>query len=305
MAYFYTAEPGNAVPRITCANPKPHPLGSPVKERGYHLTITDDARTSRSATKYPRVHRKPHGGPKTDWVLSTKYTDSETGLVYYGYRYYQPETGRWTGRDPISGAGSINLYGFIHNDPVDNSDYLGNFIIKKTVINLGHCGEYEAAGKFEFSTKEIGNYVIQEVDIRADITRRGSGNPCCCRDVKQQETDHWFEIFRVEGTHGVPGEQPGFVDQTTSAKKRPCTVGTEVVTKLAVQYYDLDMGPNGCPTGWILSTGKVGEPVPKGNCYNRVAPDDWKDRTQYAQKWGIKVSWGCCDKEQKTTGDWF
>jgi hypothetical protein len=33
--------------------------------------------------------------------FSTKYCDEETGLVYYGYRYYQPTTGRWLNRDPI------------------------------------------------------------------------------------------------------------------------------------------------------------------------------------------------------------
>jgi RHS repeat-associated protein len=33
--------------------------------------------------------------------FSTKYLDSETGLYYYGFRYYDPNTGRWTSRDPI------------------------------------------------------------------------------------------------------------------------------------------------------------------------------------------------------------
>ena len=32
--------------------------------------------------------------------FSTKYTDSETGLVYYGRRYYDPRQGRFVGRDP-------------------------------------------------------------------------------------------------------------------------------------------------------------------------------------------------------------
>ena len=36
------------------------------------------------------------------WRFSTKYTDSETGLVYYGYRYYSPGLGRWISRDPLS-----------------------------------------------------------------------------------------------------------------------------------------------------------------------------------------------------------
>ena len=33
--------------------------------------------------------------------FSTKYFDSETGLNYYGYRYYSPSLGRWVNRDPI------------------------------------------------------------------------------------------------------------------------------------------------------------------------------------------------------------
>jgi len=37
--------------------------------------------------------------------FSTKYTDEETGLLYYGYRYYVPETGRWGSRDPIEEPG--------------------------------------------------------------------------------------------------------------------------------------------------------------------------------------------------------
>ena len=27
--------------------------------------------------------------------FSTKYDDDETDLLYYGYRYYNPSTGRW------------------------------------------------------------------------------------------------------------------------------------------------------------------------------------------------------------------
>jgi RHS repeat-associated protein len=37
--------------------------------------------------------------------FSTKYTDDETGLLYYGYRFYNPQLGRWANRDPIEEAG--------------------------------------------------------------------------------------------------------------------------------------------------------------------------------------------------------
>jgi RHS repeat-associated protein len=57
--------------------------------------------------------------------FSTKYQDDETGLLYYGYRYYQPSTGRWPSRDPIGERGGKNLYGFVKNDPILFYDKLG------------------------------------------------------------------------------------------------------------------------------------------------------------------------------------
>lgn len=56
---------------------------------------------------------------------STKYSDDETGLVYYGRRYYAPELGRFLNRDPIEEDGGLNLYGFCLNDPVNRHDFLG------------------------------------------------------------------------------------------------------------------------------------------------------------------------------------
>jgi len=44
---------------------------------------------------------------------------------YYGYRYYNPEMGRWVNRDPIGERGGVNLYGFVFNSPVNFIDDLG------------------------------------------------------------------------------------------------------------------------------------------------------------------------------------
>jgi len=57
--------------------------------------------------------------------FSTKYQDDETDLLYYGYRYYNPSTGRWVSRDPISERGGVNLYSFIANNPVSRFDSRG------------------------------------------------------------------------------------------------------------------------------------------------------------------------------------
>ncbi|WP_414664427.1 RHS repeat-associated core domain-containing protein [Horticoccus sp. 23ND18S-11] len=57
--------------------------------------------------------------------FSTKSTDEETGLIYYGHRYYDPRNGRFISRDPLGESGGLNLYGFAGNDGVNRWDYLG------------------------------------------------------------------------------------------------------------------------------------------------------------------------------------
>ncbi|MGB0155106.1 MAG: RHS repeat domain-containing protein [Verrucomicrobiales bacterium] len=57
--------------------------------------------------------------------FSTKYADGESGLSYYGFRYYDSLTGRWLSRDPIAERGGWNLYGFVGNQPTGVIDLLG------------------------------------------------------------------------------------------------------------------------------------------------------------------------------------
>jgi RHS repeat-associated protein len=54
--------------------------------------------------------------------FSTKYQDDETGLLYYGFRYDDPSTGRWPSRDPITEQGGSHLYAFAGNDPINRVD---------------------------------------------------------------------------------------------------------------------------------------------------------------------------------------
>jgi len=58
--------------------------------------------------------------------FSTKFFDSETGLVYFGHRFYSPGLGRFVNRDPIEEQGGLNLYGFCLNDAINGWDLLGN-----------------------------------------------------------------------------------------------------------------------------------------------------------------------------------
>ena len=43
--------------------------------------------------------------------FSGKEWDSDVGFYYYGYRWYDPETGTWTTKDTIGiFAGDLNVY---------------------------------------------------------------------------------------------------------------------------------------------------------------------------------------------------
>jgi RHS repeat-associated protein len=61
------------------------PFGEPIRSSGTTTLAANDYR----------------GMP---FRFSTKYTDQESDLVYYGYRYYNPWTGSWPNRDPLFAA---------------------------------------------------------------------------------------------------------------------------------------------------------------------------------------------------------
>ncbi|MGR3910682.1 RHS repeat-associated core domain-containing protein, partial [Burkholderia sp. SR8] len=58
--------------------------------------------------------------------------DDETGLAYNRYRYYDPETGRFTSEDPIGLNGGANVYQYAPN-PIEWIDPLGLARIPKSV----------------------------------------------------------------------------------------------------------------------------------------------------------------------------
>ena len=58
--------------------------------------------------------------------------DRDTGLVRFGHRDYDPQTGRWTAKDPIFfNGGDTDLYGYCLNDPVNGVDPDGKMHYKE------------------------------------------------------------------------------------------------------------------------------------------------------------------------------
>ncbi|MES2344574.1 MAG: RHS repeat-associated core domain-containing protein [Chlamydiota bacterium] len=62
-------------------------------------------------------HRNP-------WRFSSKRTE-ETGLIYFGYRFYDPTFGRWLTPDPAGYTDGLNLYLYVLNNPLNRLDLFG------------------------------------------------------------------------------------------------------------------------------------------------------------------------------------
>ena len=98
---------------------------------------------------------------RCQYRFSTKPRDVNTGLYYYGYRWYDPVTGRWPSRDPIEERGGVNLYGFVGNDGVNGLDVLGLATVadvNRTIENLRRKYEdsdFVKATRFESALRKF------------------------------------------------------------------------------------------------------------------------------------------------------
>lgn len=59
------------------------------------------------------------------WRFSSKRVDDESGLSYFGRRYYSSRIGRWISPDPLGLAEGPNLYAYVMNRPLTLIDLYG------------------------------------------------------------------------------------------------------------------------------------------------------------------------------------
>jgi RHS repeat-associated protein len=67
-------------------------------------------------------------GPLADanvYRFSSKEYHANSGLCYYGFRFYDPNLQRWLNRDPMEEAGGLNLFSFSQNGPLNILDPFG------------------------------------------------------------------------------------------------------------------------------------------------------------------------------------
>jgi RHS repeat-associated protein len=158
------------------------------------------------------------GTPYTDALpfhFSSKFTDPESGLNYYGYRFYDPKEGRWLGRDPVSERGGNNIYGFVFNRSTSRIDYLGLEISYPDVpIPRANDPDWDVPDGAPADSNHEG--IECDGKGRARI-KKGTGDTkgCCKPCVEEHEQSHADDVNGQKSNpcDGKPaGARPSFKD---------------------------------------------------------------------------------------------
>jgi RHS repeat-associated protein len=104
--------------------------------------------------------------------FSTKFRDDESGLVYYGYRYYNPMQGRWIGRDSSGEKSALCLFLFCHNNAIYRFDVDGRadwLLIGEGLANIAVGG----AELFLLGETEVGTGGLATAFVVTGVTGCG------------------------------------------------------------------------------------------------------------------------------------
>jgi len=183
--------------------------------------------------------------------FSTKYTDQETGLDYYGYRFYNPNTGGWIKRDPIGEVGGLNRYSFVRNNPI-------------TAIDI------DGRGEWNYGFPSPPTYTNNAPDVMVTYTE-DAGEKCLCHKfhVERMVKDMWgnyqndddSDLYSYGGYNPayeayIPGEAQGDAPRGWSLGGAAARISTPQFLQLPSTHYFrweavCDAGPF---AGGVLST---------------------------------------------------
>lgn len=100
-------------------------------------------------------------------LWSSEYFDSETGLTYYNYRYFNHKDGSWISRDLAQELFLFNLYNYCYNSPMMINDHLGLGFLNDVLGGIGTAFSLSA-------TLQFGNQATEKcvggISIDASLT---------------------------------------------------------------------------------------------------------------------------------------
>jgi RHS repeat-associated protein len=101
-----------------------------------------------------------HGNFTQPFGFTARELDSETGLMYFRDRYYDPAVGRFLNEDPSGFGGGKNFYAALNNKPTGMTDPFGRFPIPEHWYMT-----YMAARQVGLSLSEAQDYASKTADV--------------------------------------------------------------------------------------------------------------------------------------------
>jgi RHS repeat-associated protein len=144
------------------------------------------------------------------FLFSTKYYDWETGFYYYGYRHYDPSTGRSLSRDPLAEEGAANLYSFLANSPLNRIDGLGLSDVPSSKITPWELGwEWLTGDEPKHREFKDGDYFAELLRKHSHIqqlirtAKSEAAKRCAAKNAKPFEIPESVASYRLDGVQGV------------------------------------------------------------------------------------------------------
>ncbi len=121
---------------------------------------------------------------RTPYLFTAKELDEETGLYYFGARYYDPRTSVWQSPDPVlaayltdPGRGinqplNLALYSYSYQNPVNLKDPDGN----TPVCLAGWPGVIACAGAALWGLFEVGSTALDFYDVVTTLSDPNASN---------------------------------------------------------------------------------------------------------------------------------
>ncbi len=149
-------------------------------------------RPRRTATVWRNLQQYPHPHSGETYTFSAKERDTETGLSYFGARYYSSDLSIWLSVDPMSEKyPSFSPYVYCANNPVKLVDPNGEEIVLETIYKKDANGN---------DTKEIERYNIR---ITGKIINN-SGMNIDMSEAKEQIVSQIESSFSGVTESGIP-----------------------------------------------------------------------------------------------------
>jgi RHS repeat-associated protein len=145
--------------------------------------------------------------------------DTDTGLVRFGARDYDPETGRWTAKDPIRfDGGGANLYGYVLNDPVNLIDRTGLGPSSALIVAAG-CAGYETGSTINSLSNPVNlQDALSDIQSLIDRINQRLADPDLCAAEEAQLLEARNRLIREAAnlTQAIEsGEGGGVLDDLT------------------------------------------------------------------------------------------